>query len=166
VDLGALVLGGQVEACSNMFYSAPSNVLRPGLAGVMSDGWETARRRDDGNDWVVVRLALPGELHAVVIDTSRFVGNAPGWARLTDAVTGFELLPHQRLQPDTEQVFRTVPPPATGLVRLDVYPDGGISRLRLLGRVADSARADAVARWLALLPAAVAATVDPTEFFA
>jgi allantoicase len=166
VDLAALVLGGRVEACSNMFYSSPANALRPGRASVMSDGWETARRRDDGNDWLTVRLALPGELHEVVIDTSRFVGNSPGWARLSDAETGVELLPRTRLQADTEHVFRIARAPAASLVRLDVYPDGGISRLRLLGTVDASVRADAIARWTALLPAAVASAVDPAEFFA
>ena len=92
LDLAALLAGGQVADCSNMFYSSPANVLSPGRARVMSDGWETARRRDDGNDWLVVRLAAPAVLHEAVIDTSRFVGNAPGRARLTDAETGAELL--------------------------------------------------------------------------
>ncbi|WP_375497919.1 allantoicase [uncultured Jatrophihabitans sp.] len=166
VDLGALVHGGLVEACSNMFYSSPANVLSPGRARVMSDGWETARRRDDGNDWLVVRLGAPGVLHEVVIDTSRFVGNAPGWASLTDAESGVELLPRTRLLPDTEHRFRLAAAPAASLVRLDIYPDGGISRLRLLGSVPDDAR-DAVARrWLDLLPPEQAASIDPVDLFA
>jgi allantoicase len=166
VDLAALVHGGSVEACSNMFYSSPANVLMPGRAQVMSDGWETARRRDDGNDWLVVRLGAPGLLHEVVIDTSRFVGNAPGWARLTDADSGAELLPRTRLLPDTEHRFRLATAPAARRVRLDVYPDGGISRLRVLGAVPDDVR-DAVAhRWADLLPRALAAAVDPADLYA
>ena len=106
VDLAATCTGGRVEACSNMFFSSPANALAPGRAQVMSDGWETARRRDDGNDWLVVRLAAPGVLQHAVIDTSRFVGNAPGHARLSDAGTGEELLPRTRLIPDTEHRFR------------------------------------------------------------
>ena len=94
-----------------MFYSAPGNVLAPGLATVMSDGWETARRRDDGHDWLVVALAAPGLLHDAVIDTSRFAGNAPGWATLTDDETGAELLGRTRLLPDTEHRFRLRPRP-------------------------------------------------------
>ena len=89
-----------------MFFSAPSNALAPGRAQVMSDGWETARRRDDGHDWLVVRLAAPGVLHHAVIDTSRFAGNAPGHARLSDADSDAELLPRTRLIPDTEHHFR------------------------------------------------------------
>lgn len=81
VDLAAVRNGGLVESCSNMFYASPANVLGPGQARVMSDGWETARRRDDGNDWLVVRLAAPGVLHHAVIDTARF---ADSWGAKPD----------------------------------------------------------------------------------
>ncbi len=165
VDLAAAVLGGRVEACSNMFYAAPANVLAPGRAQVMSDGWETARRRDDGNDWLTVRLAAPGVLHHAVIDTTRFVGNAPGWARLSDDDTGAELLPRTRLQPDTEHRFAIVSPDPVQVVRLDIYPDGGISRLRLHGAV-PADRHDAITqRWLGLLPPDQAAAVAHDKFF-
>jgi allantoicase len=165
-DLAALVNGGRIEDCSNMFYASPANCLAPGRAQVMSDGWETARRRDDGNDWLVVRLGAPGVLHDAVLDTSRFVYNAPGWAQLTDAETGAELLPRTRLQPDTEHVFRLAAAPAARFVRLDVYPDGGLSRLRLHGAVPGEAH-DAIAdHWLGLLPADQAAAVDRADLFA
>jgi allantoicase len=165
VDLGALLNGGLVEACSNMFYSAPANVLAPGRARVMSDGWETSRRRDDGNDWLVVRLAAPGMLREVVVDTSRFVGNAPGWARLSDAETGAELLAPTPLLPDTEHRFRLAPSHPVALVRLDIYPDGGISRLRLNGAIPPERHGAIAQRWLDLLPAAQAAAVSRDLFF-
>ena len=165
VDLAATVLGGRVDDCSNRFYASPANVLSPGVARVMADGWETARRRDDGNDWLVVRLGAPGVLSEAVIDTSRFVGNAPGWATLTDADSGAVLLPRTRLLPDAEQRFRLAAGPPVARVRLDIYPDGGISRLRLIGAVAESARPGLAARWLGLVPAAVAAAIDRAEFF-
>jgi allantoicase len=166
VDLAALVHGATVTDCSNMFYAAPANVLSPGVARVMSDGWETARRRDDGNDWLVVRLAAPGVLHEAVVDTSRFVGNAPAAAALTDADTGAVLLPRTRLQPDTEHVLRLPASAAVQTVRLDVYPDGGLSRLRLRGSVPSDRHDSIAARWLSLLPADSAAAVDRSEFFA
>src|SRR5450631_2153143 len=165
VDLAALRRGGLVESCSNMFFAAPANVLFPGRAQVMSDGWETARRRDDGNDWLVVRLATPGVLHHAVIDTTRFVGNAPGHARLSDAESGTELLPRTRLIPDTEHRFRVRPASQVRLVRLDIYPDGGISRLRLAGVVPPERREPIARRWLDLLPPSLAAAADQSEFF-
>ncbi len=166
IDLASTVHGGRVVACSNMFYSSPSNVLAPGRAAVMSDGWETARRRDDGNDWLVVQLGSPGELHDVVIDTLRFVGNAPGWAALSDADTGADLLPRTPLLPDMEHRFRLQDAGTVRRVRLDIYPDGGISRLRVHGAVSESARAGIGSRWLELLGAPQAATLSADEFFA
>ncbi len=131
------------RACSNMFFSSPANALAPGRAQVMSDGWETARRRDDGHDWLVVRLAVPGVLHHAVIDTSRFAGNAPGHARLSDAETGAELLPRTRLVPDTEHRFR-IPAGNTatgehrhGLDRDRAGPAGHLPRRRHLAAAAD-----------------------------
>jgi allantoicase len=165
VDLAAALHGGWITACSNMFYSSPANVLSPGLASVMSDGWETARRRDDGNDWLVVRLAAPGVLHDVVVDTSRFLGNAPGWVSLRDASTDAELLPRTALLPDTVHRFRVRSSAIVEQVRLDIYPDGGLSRLRLHGEVAESARSIVSKRWLALLPGEQARLVDSGEFF-
>jgi allantoicase len=101
----------------------------------------------------------------VVIDTGRFLGNAPGWARLSDARTGAELLPRTRLQPDVVHRFRLADAGATSLVRLDIYPDGGISRLQLLGEVAPEERERVSERWLELIGSAAAATVDRGDFF-
>src|SRR5246127_4930309 len=103
IDLAALENGALVTDCSNMFYSSPSNLLMPGLAGVMGEGWETSRRRDDGNDWVEVRLACAGVVDLVELDTSHFKGNAPGWASLGSG--GGDLLARTALQPDTRHRF-------------------------------------------------------------
>lgn len=165
VDLAATLNGGRILGCSDRFYSAPSNVLAPGRSSVMSDGWENARRRDDGNDWIEVGLAGAGVLHHVVIDTSRFVGNAPGAAMLSDADTGEQLLPRTRLSPDTEHRFKIGSSTPVRRVRLDVYPDGGIARLRVVGELTAEARADLGRRWLALLPDEVAAGVGADELF-
>ena len=83
IDLAATENGATVTGCSNMFYSSPANLLLPGQARVMGDGWETSRRRDQANDWVAVRLACEGSVEVVELDTSHFVGNAPGWAALS-----------------------------------------------------------------------------------
>ena len=149
VDVAAAEHGGTVLDCSNRFYSTPANLLLPGSAATMGEGWETARRRDDGNDWVRVKLAGEAVIGQVVVDTSHFVGNAPGWCRLTTG-DGVELIGRTRLQPDTRHRF-AVPPGAapTGEVRLDVYPDGGFARLRVLGELTDAGLAAVTERWTA-----------------
>jgi allantoicase len=180
-DLAALEHGGLVVARSDAFYGSPNNLIRPGLAGTMGEGWETARRRDDGNDWVVVRLAARGEVRLAELDTRHFKGNAPGAAslrgadaraardaRATSAASGadlddpdawFDLLPRVRLQPDTRHRFRVdAGRPATH-VRLDIYPDGGMARLRLFGRIGPDDLGALTRRWFDALPAAQARQV-------
>jgi allantoicase len=152
VDLAALENGAVVTGCSNMFYSSPANLLLPGQARVMGDGWETSRRRDQANDWVAVRLACAGSVEVAELDTSHFVGNAPGWATLRG--DGSDLVPRTALQPDTRHRFAVPGSPVTGEVRLDIYPDGGMARLRVLGRPTAAARAELAARFLRLLPEA------------
>ena len=170
VDLAALANGAAVIGCSNMHYSSPTNLISPGGARVMGEGWETARRRDDGNDWVELRLAGPGVVRLAELDTSHFVGNAPGWAALRgydergggrpDGTGDWsELLPRTRLQPDTPHRLRVAPGPEVTHVRLDIYPDGGMARLRLYGELAPAGREQLALRWVNLLPAALARQV-------
>src|SRR5712692_9430215 len=83
IDLAALENGGRVTGCSDAFYSSPENLIMPGRPRVMSDGWENARRRASGNYWFEFRLAAAGQLRRAEIDTSYFVGNAPGWVGLS-----------------------------------------------------------------------------------
>jgi allantoicase len=150
IDLAATENGASVTDCSNMFYSSPGNLLMPGLARVMGDGWETARRRDQDNDWVALRLACAGSVEVVELDTSHFVGNAPGWAALS--YDGGDLLSRTALQPDTRHRFAVAAGPVAEQVRLDIYPDGGLARLRVLGAPTATARTALADRFLRLLP--------------
>ncbi len=162
VDLAALEHGGAVVDCSNLFYSAPVQILLPGRARSMGEGWENARRRDGGNDHVTVRLGLPGTPRRIEVDTSYFVGNAAGWARVSGVdervgdvevpQTWAELVPRTRLQPDTRHILRIAPGAPVTHVRLDVYPDGGVARFRVQGEVDPSALREAVVHWLEVLP--------------
>lgn len=145
VDLLALENGGRLLATSDAFYSSPANLILPGRARTMGEGWENARRRGAGNDWAVFALAARGEPVLLEVDTSYFVGNAPGQVRVSaaDAADGpppdpaawWDLLPVVPVLADTRHRF-VVPSrrPATHL-RVDVYPDGGLSRLRCWGEL-------------------------------
>jgi allantoicase len=167
IDLAALENGALVTDSSNSFYTSAANLIMPGLARVMGDGWETSRRRDQGHDWVAVQLACAGTVEVAELDTSCFVGNAPGWASLRG--DGGDLLPRTALQPDTRHRFAIGGGPVAEQVRLDVYPDGGLARLRVYGAPTPDAREALAGRFLHLLPrpqlAAIltAAGVPPTE---
>jgi allantoicase len=155
-DLAALEHGGSVEDASDRFYSPPEHTILPGRSQQMDDGWETRRRRDQGHDWIRYRLAEQGVIRAIEIDTAYLKGNSAGWAELwiRDGVDGpwTPLLERVRLQPDTLHRFLVAPEaqhPATH-VRLDVFPDGGISRLRLHGSLTEEGAARLAARTRAI----------------
>jgi allantoicase len=150
IDLAALENGALVTDSSNSFYNSATNLIMPGLAQVMGDGWETSRRRDDGPDWVAVQLACAGTVEMVELDTSCFVGNAPGWASLRG--DRGDLVPRTALQPDTRHRFAVPGAPVAEQARLDVYPDGGMARLRVYGAPTPAAWESLASRFLHLLP--------------
>jgi allantoicase len=154
-DLAALENGGDIRACSDRFYSAPRNAVSPGLSRVMGEGWETRRRRSAGNEWLVVGFAAPSVVSLVEIDTSGYIGNSPGAASVRGHTGGpweadaswAPLLPRTPLLPDTPHRFRVGPSAARDLARLDVFPDGGVARLRLYGSLTPEGLAQVRRRW-------------------
>lgn len=158
-DVAALENGGDVIGCSDRFYSSPRNVISPGLTRVMGEGWETRRRREPGNEWLVVRLAGQARVSLAEIDTSGYVGNAPGSASLLgcdappgtapppDPAAWFPLLPRTSLLPDTPHRIRLAGSAPVTHVRLDVFPDGGVARLRLHGSLTEAGQAAVRRRW-------------------
>jgi allantoicase len=150
VDFAAIENGGRAIACSDEHYGSMHNLNVPGRGVNMGDGWETARRRGPGNDWVIVAMAQPGVIERIEVDTAHFKGNYPGRVSLeagrfeSDALATPDsrdwqtLLPETKLKMDQQHYFETLE--ALGDVshiRMSIYPDGGISRLRLFGRVGD-----------------------------
>lgn len=152
VDLASVENGGFVVSCSDMHYGHRQNLILPGRSTHMGDGWETKRRRGPGHDWSIVRLARRGVIERIELDTDHFKGNAPGSFTLEAADAGMErgthnslsrfrpdradwsvLLSDTPLQPHTRhQLGLTTSIPSTH-VRLNIYPDGGVARLRLFG---------------------------------
>jgi allantoicase len=144
LDLAALVNGAAITGASNAFYSNPIGAIMPGLPASQADGWETARRREPGHEWLDVRLAGRGVIRVAELDTTHLKHNAPGQAAIEahDGDTMFDLLPRTALQPDTPHRFvLDNDRPATS-VRLNIFPDGGMARLRLYGRLTDEALAE------------------------
>lgn len=150
VDLVAALHGGRALACSDEHYGSMHHVLLPGRGTSMADGWETRRRREPGHDWVILQLGTRGRVRHVEIDTAHFKGNFPHQVSIQGAALGADgaahvvshslywptLLEPQYLRADSEHRFqkelRDVG--AISHVRVNIHPDGGLSRVRLFGR--------------------------------
>jgi allantoicase len=149
VDLVAVENGGSVTASSDEFFGTPRNLLMPGRAKNMGDGWETKRRRGPGHDWVVLKLGAPGAIRRIEVDTAHFKGNFPESCSMEacyapDAAVDTllatlqawkEILPRTKLKANYRHIFRTLKSVGNAShVRFHIYPDGGVSRLRIFGR--------------------------------
>jgi allantoicase len=151
VDLAAVENGGLVLDCSDMFFGHRHNLIMPGRAANMSDGWETKRRRGPGHDWTIIRLGRPGQIRRLEVDTAWFKGNFPESCELeatsasdlpeenlTDsAVEWKSVLPRTRLQAHTRHFFESeiLDAGAVSHLRFNIFPDGGVSRLRVYGKL-------------------------------
>ena len=151
-DLAAVRNGGLALACSDAFFGPMNNLLLPGRPDNMGGGWETRRRRGPGHDWILVKLGARGTAAVVEVDTNHFKGNfpdrcalegidAPPGSRITDlaASAGWRtLVPETRLGGDARHFFTVADDAGTRAsithVRLSVFPDGGVARLRVWGR--------------------------------
>ncbi|CAB3798109.1 allantoicase [Pararobbsia alpina] len=151
IDLAAMEHGAYVVGTNNQHFGLASTLLMPGRGVNMGDGWETRRRREPGNDWCIVALAHPGTLRKVEVDTAHFKGNFPDRCSLqaafmtggtdssliTQSMFWQTLLPEQPLQMDHvhtyEKELAALGP--VSHVRFNIFPDGGVSRLRLFGTI-------------------------------
>ena len=154
IDLASVAIGARGVAASDMFYSSPQNLTLPNRGVNMGDGWETKRRRDKDNDWAIIELGLKGSIQKVVIDTAHFKGNFPDTASLS-AINADEfklsaeglldsdlewqtIIEETPLFADKEHLFISeinIPSDAEFThVKLNIYPDGGVSRLRVFGK--------------------------------
>ena len=152
VDLAAAENGGLVLSCSDMFFGHRHNLIMPGRAANMSDGWETKRRRGPGHDWSIIKLGAPGQISHLEVDTAFFKGNFPESCSLEainaasssdESVSGAEvpwktILPRTKLLAHTRHFFEAEleDPGTVSHVRFNIFPDGGVSRLRVYGKPA------------------------------
>ena len=150
IDLAAMANGGRAIVANDAHFGALSNLIAPGRGVNMGDGWETRRRREPGYDWGILKLAVPGRVEEVLVDTAHFKGNFPDRCSLQGAPDSSlpdetlaanahswpVLLPETKLQAHSEHTFRDeiLPHPPVRFVRFNIYPDGGVSRLRIVGR--------------------------------
>lgn len=157
IDLAAERLGGKALLCTDDFFAEKENLLKPGRGifiadkytdrGKWMDGWESRRKRVPGHDWCVIQLATSGHIHQVDIDTNHFLGNHPPFASLEaanisdgnidfDTVQWKEILPKLPLQPGSQNIFEIEDRQNIYThLRLHIYPDGGVARLKVYGEV-------------------------------
>ncbi len=160
VDLAAVRLGGAVIAANDEFFAPKENLLRAAPAvwhegeytdrGKWMDGWETRRRREPGHDWAIIRLGLPGIVRGVVVDTAFFRGNYPEHCSIeacsrppgaeaeqlaSGATPWTPILPKAALRGDAPNAFAVDSGERWTHLRLNIFPDGGVARLRVHGEV-------------------------------
>jgi allantoicase len=152
IDLAAVEHGGLVIDSSDMFFGSRNNLILPGRSTGIYDGWETRRRRGPGHDWCIVRLGTAGRIRRLEVDTSYFKGNFPDSCSLEVCHAGREvsdpgalaalpwkeILEHSKLKPDSPHVYEKeiLDSGEVTHARFHIYPDGGVARLRIFGRLA------------------------------
>ncbi|MDP6855584.1 MAG: allantoicase [Arenicellales bacterium] len=151
LELSAIANGGRIAGFNDAHYGDPWVILIPGRGINMGDGWETRRRREPGHDWILVRLGAPGVIERVEVDTAHFKGNYPDRCSIQAALVGNttdqalaglagewpELMAPVKLAMDHQHFFAAQELSdlgAVNCVRLNIFPDGGISRFRVYGR--------------------------------
>ena len=154
IELSSLKLGGSILAYNNAHYGDVSALLSEGRGKTMGDGWETRRRREPGNDWIIIKLAQKGIIEKIEIDTAHFKGNYPDRASIQaisidknittkDLIQGSEnwdvILDETKLTADNihEYEINSNSKAEATHIRLNIYPDGGVSRLRMFGKKLD-----------------------------
>ena len=153
VDLASVVNGGRVLASSDNFFGHEQNLILPGRPANMGGGWETRRRRGPGYDWIVVQLGARGKIERISVETEHYKGNYPDRCSIDlcdavgtltqDLVTGKvgwrEVVPVSKIEADAVRNFESELAGAGTAthVRLNIYPDGGVSRLRVFGRIVE-----------------------------
>lgn len=149
VDLANIRWGGRVLTCNDMFFGPKDNLILPGRGTGMHDGWETKRKREPGHDWAILRLGHSGRIRRIEVDTAHFKGNFPDRCSVDacyapdlkdDQISQYKawttILPEQKLYADEEHVYLKelkANDEQYSHVRLNIYPDGGVSRLRIFG---------------------------------
>lgn len=156
-DLASAKLGGTVLYATDDFFAEKENLIMPGRGifipdkyterGKWMDGWESRRKRTPGHDWIVLKLATPGKIKGLDIDTHFFLGNHPPFASVEainmpergnedfDTWDWEEVLPQSPLDAGSQNFYEITNEHVFTHVRLHIYPDGGVARLKVFGEV-------------------------------
>ena len=155
-ELASERMGGKAILCSDDFFASMHNLIKPGRGifipdkyteqGKWMDGWESRRKREPGHDWCILKLGVSGIIKGVDIDTNHFLGNHPPHASLEacklneddpdwDTIPWTEILSMSPLKPGSQNFYEINNSDSWTHVRLNIYPDGGVARLKVYGQV-------------------------------
>ena len=154
IDLANPMLGTKIISCSDEFFAPAIRIINPSPPifkenaydnnGKWMDGWETRRRRSKGNDYLIIKLGKPGKIQLVDVDTTYFNGNQPEYAQLEGCfsknnnlknIKWIKVTNKNKLKPNHNNILKSKSSKTFNFVRLNIFPDGGVSRLRLLGNI-------------------------------
>ena len=154
VDLANPILGTKILMCSDEFFAPAKRILNSSPPifkenvfdnnGKWMDGWETRRRRDNGNDFLIIKLGMPGKINFINLDTSYFDGNQPNAAQVEGCfsknnnlknVKWVKITNKNKIKPNFNNVFKSNSLKTFSHIRLSIFPDGGIARIRVLGSI-------------------------------
>ena len=151
INLASLLDGASVIACNNEHFGKAENILAPGKAKNMGDGWETRRRRGPGFDWLILNSLDGKEINKIEISTHHFKGNFPSYCSLQAAylptIKGSKqivnssvkwkyLLKDAKLSSNKLHIFKNnlMKEDKINFIKINIFPDGGISRFRIYGK--------------------------------
>ena len=152
VNLSLISNGSTIVSCNNEHFGKAENVLSPGVGVNMGDGWETRRSRGKNFDWIIIKFGMPGIINKLEIDTHHFKGNYPDTFTVQSALISNKakskkivknskkwnlLLGKTKLKPNKKHSFqsKTFKKNKVNCLRINIFPDGGISRIRAFGQV-------------------------------
>ncbi len=152
INLTSVLNGATPIACNNEHFGRAENILAPGMGKNMGDGWETRRSRGKNFDWLILKCAKPGKISKIQIDTHHFKGNYPDKCSLQAAYINKKissksivnkskkwklLLNKVKLNAHKKHNFKNtlMKNNKVNYIRINIFPDGGISRIRAFGKV-------------------------------
>ena len=152
INLSSVLNGASIIACNNQHFGKAENILAPGHGKNMGDGWETRRSRGKNFDWLILKCAKAGKINTIQIDTHHFKGNYPDMCSLqavyfpgkisSNSIVKKSrkwklLLNKVKLSANKKHNFRNrlMSKNKINYIRINIFPDGGISRFRAMGRV-------------------------------
>ena len=154
INLADPRIGSKIIFKTDDFFAAAHRILKTDIPvfkdglfdkhGKWMDGWETRRRRSEGYDYLVLKLGKPGKIFDIDIDTSHFNGNQPTHASLEGCFSRSKpnkktkwtrLLGKKKLGPNKNHNFKSQNKSTFNYIRLNIFPDGGVARLRLYGKI-------------------------------